>query len=237
MALPTSQPRWFYKAAETKSGPVTDDVLRELLARRELSLEAKVWRHGMETWLPARNVPELFPNGVPLALAVHGDRASQQPQRSAIGKWLQERPAIPIALASLAMVFAAQILWTLCAWAISRNEPANRRREVSGLVTLDGTPLDSGIISFRPMAGEPFGTRVSIEAGRFHAPHNKGLTTGTYRVRINKHIPAMPDEKSGKRHIKPGTELIPAQYNEASVLTADIPESGVSTLRFDLKSK
>jgi hypothetical protein len=237
MALPTLQPRWFYKAGETKSGPITDEALRALFARSELPLEAKVWRHGMETWLPARNVPELFPNGVPLALAARGDRTSQQPQPSALGKWLQERPAIPVALAGLAMVFAAQILWSLCVWATSRNEPANRRLKVSGLVTLDSAPLDGGIISFRGLSGEPFGTRVSVDSGHFHVPQNKGLTAGTYRVRINKLIPAIPDEKSGTRVVKPGTELIPPCYNETSGLTAEIPKSGTNDLRFELKTK
>lgn len=232
---------WFYKAGEAKSGPITDHALRELLAKGTLPLDTKVWRFGMESWLPARDAQELFPNGVPLYASIaganHADLAFRSAAPVGIYRWLQERPAVPTALTVLAVACTAQLLWGFVSWMQSRDEIANGRLTVSGFVTLNGAPLDGGTISFRGTSGEPFGARASVDSGQFHIPQHKGLATGTYRVRINKHIPAIPDETSRTRVIKPGTELIPPRYNETTALTADIPQAGVQTLRFDLKTK
>jgi hypothetical protein len=229
MTSTNSQIRWFYKVGDNKSGPVTDDALRDLFANNGLPLDTRVWRDGVESWLPARDVQELFPNGVPLNTSL-----SVPPQSR---KWLHDRPAIPIALAGLAIVFAVQILWGFVSWLSGRGEHTVNRLAVSGIVTLDGEPLEGAIISFRPMAAEPFGARVSIDSGDFRVPRQKGLTAGTYTVRINKHVPAQPPEDGGDRRVKPGVELIPPRYNATTELTAEIPKSGKYDLRFELQTK
>ena len=55
--------RWFYKAGATKLGPVSTAELHGMLQRQTLTAESAVWRDGMESWLPAREVGELFPEG------------------------------------------------------------------------------------------------------------------------------------------------------------------------------
>jgi hypothetical protein len=115
----------------------------------------------------------------------------------------------------------------------------DRRFPLSGKVTVDGQPMQMGVISFLPQAD---GGRVSggpIKDGTYSVPEAKGATAGKYRVEIHW------NKLTGKKIPNPfdKTELIdemmeglPAKYHQDSELTADV-SSTQTTFDFDLKTE
>ena len=99
--------------------------------------------------------------------------------------------------------------------------------EVSGLVTVDGTPLDNGAITFYPVAGgsvkaaQSAGATIGAE-GRYQAE----IAPGRYRVEITS------SRVIGQRKVYEGMadspledireEILPPEYNTKSTLTQDI---------------
>ena len=62
---------------------------------------------------------------------------------------------------------------------------ADGRLPVSGAVTLDGTPLDQGVIAFHSEeAGRP-PVETTILAGAYFIAADKGLLPGSYKVAID----------------------------------------------------
>ena len=117
------------------------------------------------------------------------------------------------------------------------------REAISGKVSLDGQPLATGVIQFRPTSSEPAPAGAQIKDGAFSIPRNEGPTPGNYKVVINaageaKALSAA--ESSGEKAIKRGglaPELIPPQYNSNSTLTAKVEAGKANTFEFALKSK
>ena len=56
---------------------------------------------------------------------------------------------------------------------------------VSGTVSLDSQPLDSGSIQFCPMERNGLTSGASIVNGEYHIPREKGLPPQKYTVRIS----------------------------------------------------
>ena len=112
-----------------------------------------------------------------------------------------------------------------------------------GKVTLDGTPLSKGMISFDPADGSPGAVPAGgvVTDGSYSIASETGPTPGKYKVSIRsagtgpdstleRAAPGMPPKKS-----KP--DPIPKQYNTASRLTAEVASSGSTTADFELTSK
>ena len=118
------------------------------------------------------------------------------------------------------------------------------REAISGTVSLDGQPLATGVIQFRPASqAEPVPAGAHIKDGAFNIPRAEGLTPGNYRVIINAAGDARTltaAESSGEKAIKRGglaPELIPSQYNNNSTLTAKVEAGKPNTFEFTLSSK
>ena len=62
---------------------------------------------------------------------------------------------------------------------------SNGRLEISGKVTLDGAPLDQGLISFNAAQGKLPSAGAVIVGGAYHMPAEKGLLPGEYKVAID----------------------------------------------------
>jgi hypothetical protein len=116
---------------------------------------------------------------------------------------------------------------------------SSHRGSVSGGVTLDGQPVDGGIISFFPSSREGGSSAcTTIAAGRYTVSGRGGPSIGVNRVEIRW------SRKTGKKMpgMMPGREqdelleAVPARYNAKSELTAKI-EPGKNELDFALKSK
>ena len=114
-----------------------------------------------------------------------------------------------------------------------------QRGEVGGTVTLDGQPLEEGTISMFPDV-KVKGTRVQakIVAGKFSFSKNDGPAAGANRVSIS------AVKKTGKKISVEGVETeesvesIPWQYNEVTMLTADVKVGPAKNdFKFELKSQ
>src|SRR5262245_25395418 len=108
---------------------------------------------------------------------------------------------------------------------------------VQGTVTLNGEPVDGGVISFFPAdkANEADKGNSPITAGKYTIT-SRELTPGNYRVFI------IWNKKTGKKVDTPGDpgvkmdellQVVPKQYNSESTLTREV-KSGSNTLNFEL---
>lgn len=112
---------------------------------------------------------------------------------------------------------------------------------VSGTVTLDGKPLDTGEILFRSEGGTAATYAGKISAGKY----SLSATAGKKRVEITS-TQIVPG-KQGERGGTPGDpisetntahiyeEVIPEDYNQKSTLTADVSPTGSNPINFTLK--
>ncbi len=99
---------------------------------------------------------------------------------------------------SRAVIHVGQSTWPVCrCWAIgvslllvvltgfSGCGPGDGRLAISGLVTVDGEPLDGAAINFQPASGTSgHSSGGPVQAGGFRVSAEKGLMPGTYRVTI-----------------------------------------------------
>lgn len=121
---------------------------------------------------------------------------------------------------------------------------------VSGVVTLDGKPLENASVSFHPSEGRgSFGTTDAD--GRYELDYHKGrkgATEGHHKVTITTKVWTQPSRSvdyevsardKKKEAGRPRSELLPPKYRirEQTVLSADVVLSGANEHNFDLKSK
>lgn len=57
----TAPARWYHLQEDRPLGPVDLDTIRRLVMDGTVGPGTYVWSDGMETWLPAREVPALVP--------------------------------------------------------------------------------------------------------------------------------------------------------------------------------
>jgi len=144
------------------------------------------------------------------------------------------------------------ILRAVCGWFVSAlilcalGCGGERLVPVTGLVTLEGEPLQNGYIAFYRQAEESAPGKVSsggstsgaeISAGLFRIPSDKGLFTGTFRVEITAIRPTgrrVSDDYTGAM-VEEQAQFLPAHYNTSSTLTAEIKAGAKAPLVFELK--
>ena len=56
-----SESIWYYARGESEQGPISTAQIKALAATGALRRDDLVWKEGMENWLPASDVDELFP--------------------------------------------------------------------------------------------------------------------------------------------------------------------------------
>jgi hypothetical protein len=137
---------------------------------------------------------------------------------------------------------AAIVLAALCLFASgcggNRGYSGERRFSLSGKVTVDGEPMESGVISFLP---QDKGGRVSggpIKGGTYEVPEAMGATAGIYRVEVrwNKPTGRRVKDAYGEEIMDEYKEGLPARYHSDSELTAEV-SAKQTKFDFDLKSK
>lgn len=111
---------------------------------------------------------------------------------------------------------------------------------LEGRVTLDGSPLEDGYITFIPEADTPGPDAVApVRDGRFAITATGGPLTGTFRVKIiaNRETDRKQvDDISGKL-VPIIQQYIPARYNEQSELIIEVREDQPNEFKFALTSK
>lgn len=117
---------------------------------------------------------------------------------------------------------------------------------VSGKVTLDGAPVETGSIAFIPTGATkgPVAGAV-IEQGTYRTSPGGGPVIGAHRVEITAHRPGKGAPAAGAVGATAGPSAaaatpnleayIPKQYNKESTLTLDV-KSGKNEQDFELKS-
>lgn len=155
---------------------------------------------------------------------------------AAYRRWHAKHKILSGLIVTIVALLALQIAWAGIGWLASFASLDRQRHAVAGRVTWQGQPLETGIISFRPLENQPFESGATIQQGAFTVPRAKGLVPGKYLVRIHasKADPGLPPPAEGERDMRPGVEVLPRKYNAASELTAEIGWWGTSTLSFDL---
>lgn len=117
----------------------------------------------------------------------------------------------------------------------SGGEPVPELGEVTGTITLDGSPLEKANVIFEPETVD--------EKGRSRSSSATTSTDGTYKLKYNSDVMGASlgkhkviITKMSDNPAEAGLQLIPAKYNDKSDLSADIT-AGENTVNFDLKSK
>ncbi len=108
--------------------------------------------------------------------------------------------------------------------------------QVTGKITWDGAPLETGTITFEPTNRKGGPSSAKIQSGAYAI----GVELGPKQVRISS------AKVLGKRKVYEGSadspeeeiteELIPDRYNAASTLSHDV-KAAAKDVNFDLKSK
>ncbi|WP_240911481.1 hypothetical protein [Paludisphaera soli] len=111
------------------------------------------------------------------------------------------------------------------------------REPVAGVVTLDGQPLEKGLITFTPEAGGELVVSGLIVDGAFNLPRDEGPGLGPHRVDVwskkatgkavkNPDDPENPNEER--------VEIVPPRYNLRSELKADVVQGGENRFTYEL---
>ncbi|MCR9210011.1 hypothetical protein [Rhodopirellula europaea] len=102
---------------------------------------------------------------------------------------------------------------------------------VTGTVTFEGKPIDTGRIQFRTASEERRSFSAAIENGNYEIETLTGPMT--VEVRASRLIEGKFD-KSNPDELTPAGEMyIPQKYNSRTELTADVPAGG-DTIDFNL---
>jgi hypothetical protein len=121
-----------------------------------------------------------------------------------------------------------------------------QRVAVSGTVTLDGQPLENGVIRFIPhpdVKGPK--ASMSVTAGRFEIPETAGPVAGRHRIEIESddHGGIAPDDEAALKEMAAGKRKlakpvkIPAIYNIRSTLERTVQSDSPNEFEFPLVTK
>lgn len=138
------------------------------------------------------------------------------------------------------MLFVRALALALAVSSVAGCSGGDGRTEVTGTVTLKGTPLKDGTVSFEPLDGQPTRATAVITAGAFSVPRESGLTPGKYLVRVSAGDgktavnPVSPDQPPG-----PGggtniisKELVPPDWNVNSKQERTVSKEGPNRFEF-----
>jgi len=117
---------------------------------------------------------------------------------------------------------------------------AASRAPVEGKVTLDGTPVQDGSITFVPTGGTKGPSAGGpIQGGRYSLPAADGPVVGRHRVEIRAPQPTgkkLPDPYQPGKTVDQVLDAVPERYNTASTLERDV-NSGRNVIDFELTTR
>ena len=109
----------------------------------------------------------------------------------------------------------------------------------SGVVLLDGNPVDMAQVTFIDDAGQITAIATTDSAGKFSLMHNgekKGAVPGSYKVQVSKTKLSGNEDGGTQITISHG---LPEKY--ATIATSNlkqvVPDSGISDIKIELSSK
>jgi hypothetical protein len=105
---------------------------------------------------------------------------------------------------------------------------------VSGMVTLDGEPLEGATVLFQPASGRP-SRGTTDNRGHYELSYTQdraGAVVGPHTVHITTAETITQDD--GTMTATP--ERVPERYNRSSELTVEVPAGGTDSADFQLES-
>ena len=114
------------------------------------------------------------------------------------------------------------------------------RRGITGTVTFDGAPLESGTINFVPLPGTASPTAgAPIENGEFEVPSEGGTLAGRFQVVItaSRRTGRTMSDPRGGEPIDVKVQFIPHRYNQASELEVEVSDEDENVFEFALVSE
>lgn len=111
------------------------------------------------------------------------------------------------------------------------------RQAVSGVVTLDGQPLEQGAITFLPQEKKATSGGAVITNGKYAVPREQGLAPGKYKITITASKGGAVSSGEAPGMPVAAVELIPAEYNTKSDKTVDVTAQGPNAFNFDIVTK
>ena len=129
------------------------------------------------------------------------------------------------------VVCAAGLAMALLAGCVGSDGP--ELAIVSGIVTLDGSPLKEAFVTFVPESGRPSygGTDETGYYELVYTEAKRGAVPGSHTVRVSTQRGADPDNG-----VKAQSERIPKKFNVQSQLKKTV-EAGSNTIHVELTSK
>ena len=134
-----------------------------------------------------------------------------------------------------------RIMLVLCSSVLTlvgcTNEKAFERTQVEGVVTLDGAPVEQGVMTFIP-AGKGATAGANIESGKFVIPKEKGPSPGDYRVEIDSSVPTGNKilDTDGETMVDEYANAIPPKFNRLTELKVTL-KNGNNQHLFDLEKE
>jgi hypothetical protein len=108
---------------------------------------------------------------------------------------------------------------------------------VTGVVTVDGQPIEGASVEFIPSSGRP-SVGLTDASGKYElmiTNDDKGALVGSHKVRITTLVNPVSSEGDGPT-VEGRKEMLPAKYHDESELTAEVA-SGSNTIDFALTTK
>ena len=117
--------------------------------------------------------------------------------------------------------------------------------DVSGVITLDGQPLENATVFFQPRRSSsnpivgPPAIGVTDDAGRYEVTTHKlgsGAVVGQHVVSISTFETRMKDPKNSDALEVVSEERVPKRYRAPSELSFEVPSGGSREANFELTS-
>lgn len=124
----------------------------------------------------------------------------------------------------------------LCIAACTGCGANNGKCDVQGTVTVDGANVEQGAIRFEPLDGIGPTAGTTIQDGRYRVlvrVGKKRVMIEAFRYVESKRVDSYP----GMDKVKSADQILPAKYNTASTLEADITATSKGPLDFALQGK
>jgi len=134
-----------------------------------------------------------------------------------------------------AVLRSIYILGTLCLLGCNPNAPV----EVTGKVSFNGKPVNSGTIMFEPEDKKGPTQGQAIVNGEYRLAGPNCVDPGNKTVRIEAHGPSgkkVPSAPGSSTMVDAFHQYIPAKFNSKSELKKTIEPGKATTIDFDLKS-
>jgi hypothetical protein len=113
---------------------------------------------------------------------------------------------------------------------------ADGRLAVSGAVTLDGAPLDQGVIAFHSVEAALPPIEATIAAGEYFIAADKGLLPGNYKVAIDSADSTGKTASPVVYSMAIPVSKIPLKYNGETTLVAAVDAAADNVFNFQLET-